>query len=165
MSRIDDLLIAPGATTSDRLWCYGTAALGAALALILAAGEGWPWWTIAAVTVIAFDLYGGAVVNATAAAKRKFHAPGRSPRHHLTFVAAHVQPFIMAWLVPGYTWMTAVATYIIAVAGAALVLKAHLPAAFAITILALTLVPSPDALFWFTPVLLIKLLLSYLSPP
>ncbi|MGI5519890.1 hypothetical protein ACQEUX_02905 [Micromonospora sp. CA-259024] len=164
MSRVDDALIGPGATVGDRFWCYGSATVGAALALTLAARQGWPWWTIATVTVVAFDLYGGAVVNATAAAKRRFHAPTRKSRHHLAFVAAHVQPFVMAWLVPGFTWVTAAAIYAVAVAGAALVLKAHRPAAFAVTVLGLTLAPTPDALFWFTPVLLIKLLLSYLDP-
>ncbi|MFF2086048.1 hypothetical protein ACFVVM_19910 [Nocardia sp. NPDC058176] len=164
MSTIDDVLIAPGATVSDRVLCYGTAIAGAVLAIALAVDEGWPWWTLAIVTVIAFDLFGGAVVNATAAATRKFHGPNRTDRHHLAFVAFHVQPFVLALVVPGFSWATALGIYGLALAGAVLVLRMGRPAAFAITVLGLTLLPAPDAVLWFTPVLLIKLLLSYLEP-
>ncbi|MGP3932964.1 hypothetical protein [Nonomuraea sp. KM88] len=165
MSRIDDVLIATGV---DRLLCYGAAVAGAALALHRALDAHWSWPAVVVVTIIALDLYGGAVVNATAAAKRKYHAPGRTARHHLIFVGIHVQPFLMAWLVPGFTWGAALAIYLIAWGGAAVLQFAppgvRHPAAFAIAVLGLTLVTVPQAVAWFTPVLLIKLLLSYLQP-
>ncbi|MFC0623613.1 hypothetical protein [Kribbella deserti] len=164
MGGINDVLIAPGATMSDRLVSYGSAVAGAALALVLAIRQEWPWWTVAVVTVVAFDLFGGAVVNASSAAKRKYQAPGRTARNHLLFVALHVQPFVLALLVPEFAWTTALAIYAIALGGAVLVLQGHRPTAFAITVLGLTVAPAPEAVFWFTPVLLIKLLLSYLDP-
>ncbi|MDO3645766.1 hypothetical protein [Nocardia mangyaensis] len=164
MSTIHNVLIAPGTTVSDRVLCYGTAVAGGVLAWALAVDEGWPWWTLAIVTVIAFDLFGGAVVNATSAATRKFHGPNRTARHHLAFVAFHVQPFLMALVVPGFTWATALGIYVLALAGAVLVLRVGRPAGFAIAVLGLTLLPAPEAVLWFTPVLLIKLLLSYLEP-
>lgn len=164
MSAVDSVLIAPGATRADRLLCYGTAVAGGVIASALAAGQGWPWWTMVVVTVIAFDLFGGAVVNATAAATRKFHGPGRTARHHLTFVALHVQPFVMALVIPEFGWATAAGIYALALVGAVAVLRVGRPAAFAITIVGLTLLPAPAAVLWFTPVLLIKLLLSYLEP-
>ncbi|TDD24477.1 hypothetical protein [Nonomuraea diastatica] len=168
MSRIDHVLIAPGAPGGDRLLCYGAASAGAALALHQALRADLPWRAVVVVTIIALDLYGGAVVNATAAAKRTYHAPGRTARHHLIFVGIHVQPFLMAWFVPAFTWDAALTIYLIAWGGAAALQFAppgvRRPAAFAIAVLGLTLVTVPQAVAWFTPVLLIKLLLSYLQP-
>jgi hypothetical protein len=138
----------------------------------LAVDAGLPALALAVVAVVAFDLFGGAVVNATAAAKRRFHGPGRGPRRHLGFVVAHVQPFALALVVPGFGWTVAAAIYGLVVAGAVVVLAAspwlRRPVAFAATTLAsavaLTVVTVPAALAWFAPVLLVKLLLGHLLP-
>lgn len=167
---LNDRLIAPGATRAESLLCYGTALTGAVVAAVLAAGL--PLLAVCVITLVAFDLYGGAVVNATTSAKRWYHREGRRARHHLAFVAIHVQPFLMAWAVPGFTWGVAATVYGVTLAGAVIVVAApaglRRPAAFAVTALALavltTVVSVPQEVAWFAPLLLIKLLLAYLQP-
>ncbi|MEV0387603.1 hypothetical protein [Nonomuraea sp. NPDC050643] len=168
-----DRMVAPGATRAEAGLSFGAAFAGAALALATALQGGMPALPAALVTVIAFDLYGGAVVNATSSAKRHYHRPDRTVRHHLAFVAVHVQPFLLAWAVPGFSWTAAVVVYGSVLAGAVCVtlVPAPLrrPAAFAATAFALvpvtSLISVPPELAWFAPLLLIKLLLAHLVPP
>lgn len=170
--RVTALLIAPGASAAEINLCFLAAGVGAALAAIGAAGAGLAPWSIAVLAVVAFDLVGGAVVNATTAAKRHFHRPDRGHWHQLAFVAAHVQPFLLALAVPGFGWAAAGVGYGLALAGAVAVLAAsprlRRPLAFAITALggvtALLVAPVPAFLAWVTPVLLIKLLLGHILP-
>lgn len=170
--RITALLVAPGASSAESGLCFLAAGVGSALAAIGAAGAGLAPWSIAVLAVVAFDLVGGAVVNATAAAKRRFHGPDRGRWHRLGFVAAHVQPFLLALTVPGFGWAAAAVGYGLALAGAVAVLavgpQIRRPLAFAITaigsVAALLAAPVPVFLAWVTPVLLIKLLLGHLLP-
>ncbi|MEU4547690.1 hypothetical protein [Nonomuraea dietziae] len=167
-----DRLIAPGATRGEVVVSFGTAFAGAALSVALAVGAGLPALAVGVIAVVAFDLYGGAVVNATRSAKLWFHRPGRTAKHHLGFVAIHVQPFILAWAVPGFGWTAAAVVYGSALTAALAVTATppplHRPVAFAATALALiwttSLVSVPDAVAWFAPLLLIKLLLAHLLP-
>ncbi|SDI76340.1 hypothetical protein SAMN05192558_112165 [Actinokineospora alba] len=167
-----DRAIAPGATRQEVLAGFGAALAGAVLALSLALDAHLPALSVAVVAVVAFDLFGGAVVNATDAAKRWYHGPGRTARHHLTFVALHIQPYLLAWTVPGVAWTAAAAIHGSALVGAVLVTVApapvRRPVAFAVTAFALTLTTSvvtlPPELGWFAPLLLIKLLLAHLLP-
>ncbi|GAB4585449.1 hypothetical protein [Nocardia sp. IFM 10818] len=166
---LGDHLIAPDATRGEQLLCYGTALLGSAGAVALALRAELSVLAVAVIAVVAFDLCGGAVVNATASATRHFHRPGRAGRHHLTFVAIHVQPFLLALVVPDFGWLSAAALYALALLGAVFVLvvpaQLRLPAGFAFVTLAL-LIPLglPAVLAWVAPVLLIKLLLAHLQP-
>lgn len=169
---LNSFLVAPGATRGESLAAYTTAVVGAAIATALMLSSNAPPVATVVVAVLALDLFGGAVVNATHSAKLRFHGPGRSARHHLGFVAAHIQPFVLALVVPDFTWATATAVYGVAVAGATGIATA--PAAlrraiaFALTALGLLVVTSllgvPGVLAWFAPVLLIKLLLSHMLP-
>ncbi|MEU0544523.1 hypothetical protein ABZ319_32085 [Nocardia sp. NPDC005978] len=169
---ITDHLIAPGATRGETGLALGTAFLGAAAAFALAVHAGYTALTIAVITFVAFDMFGGAVVNATTSAKHHFHRDSRTTRHHLGFVAIHVQPFLLAWATPGFTWATAAAIYATALCCALLITSSppnlRRPSAFAVTTFALVCVTAlltvPQALAWFAPVLLIKLLLAHLLP-
>ncbi|WP_030560018.1 hypothetical protein [Streptomyces aureocirculatus] len=170
---VDERLIGPGARPAERVVGYATGVLGGVLAGAGAVGAGWSSPAVAVVAVVAFDLFGGAAVNATSVAKRHFHRPGRTARHHLGFVAVHVQPFLLALVVPGFGWGTAAVVYALALTAALAVTRTpagpqRRPLAFAVTVLAIaaaTLVSTvPDELAWFTPVLLIKLLLAHLLP-
>ncbi|MFD9910357.1 hypothetical protein [Streptomyces sp. NPDC059063] len=169
---LDERLIGPGARAADRVTCYGTAAAGSVLATVLLAMDADPSWiSTTVVAVVAFDLFGGAAVNATAAAKRQFHRPGRTARHHLGFVAGHVQPFLLALAVPGFGWGAAAVVYAIVLGGAVVVTavpgEVRRPAAFGVTVLAVaaaTPVAVPDELAWLAPVLCVKLLIGHLLP-
>lgn len=167
-----DRLIAPGATRAEVGLGFGSAVCGAATGFALAATAGWSLLAVAVVTVIAFDLFGGAVVNGLTSAKRWYHRPGRTWVHHLGFVAAHLQPFILAAVAPGFGWAAAVVIYTVAMAGAVIVTGTpealRRPIAFAATAFGVVVVTSliavPQELLWFAPVLLIKLLLAHLLP-
>lgn len=169
---VDERLVGPGARPAERAVGYATAVLGGALAGAGAVAAGWSPLTVAVVAVVAFDLFGGAAVNATPAAKRHFHRPGRTARHHLGFVAVHVQPFLLALVVPGFGWGAAALVHVLALTAAVAVTLtpagARRPLAFAVTVLAIAVAALvstvPDGVAWFTPVLLIKLLLAHLLP-
>lgn len=169
---ITDRLIAPGATRSEAALCYSVAAAGGAWAGLLAWPTGGSVLMVVVVTLIGFDLFGGAVVNSTASAKSWFHRPGRDGRHHLAFVAIHLQPFLLAAVVPGFGWSSAAVIYGFVVVAAVAVIRAprrlRTPVAFAAAVLgsALTtaVLPVPTFLLWFGPVLLMKLLLAHLLP-
>lgn len=172
LTALDARLIGPGASPAERVTVYATAAGGCALAAGAAAADRMPGLAVAVVAVVAFDQFGGAVVNATATAKCRFHRPGRTRRHHFAFVAGHVQPFLLALVVPGFGWGAAGLVYGLAICGAALVLAvpAHVrrPVAFAVAVLATGAVAAfatvPAVLQWFAPVLLVKLLPAHLLP-
>lgn len=167
-----DRLIAPDATREEIALGYTAAVLGATTAGLLAWRAGQSAVVIVVVALVGFDLFGGAVVNATASAKRWYHRPGRSSRHHLGFVAAHIQPFILALLVPGFGWWTAAATYGIVFLAAAAVSSSPgrilTPVAFTCAVFGIAVTTAvltvPAFLLWFGPVLLVKLLLAHLLP-
>ncbi|MFD4441895.1 hypothetical protein ACFWPK_19180 [Nocardia sp. NPDC058519] len=169
---ITDRLIAPNATRSEATLCYSAAVTGGATAGLLAGYAGGSALVIAVVALVGFDLFGGAVVNATASAKRWFHRPGRDARHHLAFVAIHAQPFLLALVVPGFGWWTAAAIYGLVLAAAVVVTAVphdlRTPVAFAATVFGTAITTAvlavPTFLLWFGPVLLIKLLLAHLLP-
>lgn len=169
---ITDRLIAPDATRAEIALGYTAAASGAVTAGLMAWQAGQSPVVMAVVALVGFDLFGGAVVNATASAKLWYHRPGRSSRHHLGFVAAHVQPFVLALAVPGYGWWTAAAIYVMVLSAAVGVVSsprrvrtsvAFAGAVFGVAV-TVALLPVPGFLLWFGPVLFIKLLLAHLLP-
>ncbi|MEV6275772.1 hypothetical protein [Nocardia sp. NPDC051832] len=169
---LTDRLIAPDASRGEATCGYSAAILGASLVLVLGLHADLTGWRVAILTLVAFDMFGGAVVNSTCAAKRWYHRPGRTARHHLGFVAIHIQPFILALVVPGFTWPTAAAIYATAVLSALAVTVAaeplRRPIAFATTVFGILLSTSiltvPAVAAWFAPILLIKLLIAHLLP-
>lgn len=169
---LTDRMIAPGATRGEVTIGFSSAFGGAALAFGLAVHADYSFIAILVITLVAFDMFGGAVVNATGAAKLWYHRRGRTSAHHLGFVAIHVQPFLLAWAVPDFTWLAASIIYCLALVGALVVTAAppllRRPIAFGATAFAIVCATSmltiPHALAWFAPVLLIKLLLAHLLP-
>ncbi|BAD58575.1 hypothetical protein [Nocardia farcinica] len=172
LRRLNDTLVAPDASAGERLLGYGAASAGALVAVLAGVGAGWSILTVLVLGVVAFDLFGGATVNAMDAAKRWWHRPGQGPGRHLVFVAVHVQPFLVAWVVPGFGWITAAGLYLATLVAAGIVLATPLPyrrpVGFTVTTLTLAVVLAaaavPAAVAWFVPVLLIKLLLAHLQP-
>ncbi|MFI9509967.1 hypothetical protein [Nocardia sp. NPDC052566] len=172
MSKVTDRMIAPNATDGEVTLGFSAAFAGAAAAFLLAWHADLDLWRIVVVTVVAFDLFGGAVVNATSAAKCWYHRPGRHWPHHLGFVAIHLHPFILALVVPGFGWAAAAIIYALILGGAVFVTFApsllQRPIAFCATAFSMVVVTSvqelPHAVAWFAPVLLLKLLLAHLLP-
>lgn len=148
------------------------AMLGTALVALAAATIGAPdlaVWQLAVLMLLAVDLGGGVFVNASAAAKRWYHRPGVPGWHHWAFVAAHLHPFLVAWLFPEAGWRWAACLYAATVMAAAVVLGAplYLRRPVALTLAALILAalplaaPVPLHLAWIAPVFVIKLLIAH----
>jgi hypothetical protein len=177
LQRLDAALTAPDATSAERALGYGTALVGAALVVALAVapatGADLAGWQVALLALVGFDLFGGVAVNATVSGSRRFHAPG-TPRHRLVaFTAVHVHPLVVAALVPGLPWSTALVTYagiLAVVAVVALLVPGALraPVAFAgaavlVALLVTVLAPEPWVA-WIGPLLVLKLVLSHALP-
>jgi hypothetical protein len=165
-----DRTIGTGATRGEIELSVAGAVVGAVVAAVLALRAQMAPMAVAVVFAIALDGFGGVVVNATASNKRWFHRPGRTDQFHLLYVAAHVHPFVVALVVPGFTWMAATCVYAWVLV-AALVITAvpaslRRPTAFLFATVSIAVLISvstiPPALSWFPPVLIIELLLSHM---
>ncbi|ABP54803.1 hypothetical protein [Salinispora tropica] len=171
-SRLNDLLIAPGSTRMERWLSYLTAFVGAGVAAAIGAAAGYPSPIIVVLAVLGFDLFGGAVVNATAAVSRRFHTGVTAARRQVIFVAAHVHLPVLALILPAYPWSTAITLYagtltaavVVATAGPTSKRPLAFAAAAGLLVVAVTLLPTPPALAWLAPLLILKLLLGHLLP-
>ena len=120
---------------------------------------------------MAFDIVGGIATNATSAAKRWYHRPGRSLWQHFGFATLHVgYIFLVAWLFcPHFLKFFALhSAYLVLSALIVLTISPYLQRSAALLLLSggilLSLygVTSPAGLEWFPALLYIKLLVSHL---
>jgi hypothetical protein len=141
-----------------------------AVAVAVARSPGWSalQWVLA--MGVAFDFAGGVVANATSAAKRSLHRPGRT-RSRMLFYAGHVHPLVLP-LAFSVSWTAAAALYAGMLAAATLVELAPRdvaqPVAFAAVAAGLLMACGagwPIGLEWFAPVYLLKLVGAYAVPP
>jgi len=168
-----DRFIGPGATAAE-VWLQLGAALGLAALLLgfsLGAAEApWSALQVGLLALLAVDMTGGVITNATSAAKRWYHRPGQGPGAHLAFVLPHgAHLALLAWAFPEMGWSFALACFLYLVAAAGLVLLAPLylqrPLALAVYVGALLLnlvLAPPAALAWVAPVFFLKLLVAHL---
>lgn len=169
-----DKFVGPGATNAEEVVQLG---LGAVIAIALVAlfWQGatpdttiWQW---AFVVVLALDIGGGIVTNATSAAKRWYHRAGHGKRQHFLFICAHMLHLgLAAWLFAD----NPVAFFGIAagalVLGTLIILFTPLylqrPVAFGVATLFILLSFVPllalPNLNWLLPLLALKLLLGHL---
>lgn len=102
-----DRLVGPGATSAE-LWLQLGPATVAGMALPLYAilsGLGWSLVQLLVAGVLAFDMTGGIVTNATSSAKRWYHREGAGFWQHLGFILLHgAQVFLVTWLFLGMDW-------------------------------------------------------------
>jgi hypothetical protein len=168
-----DTFFGPG-TTRAEAWIIAVASLAAAIALPLYAalkGLGWSAAHYTVGTLIAADMAGGIVTNATSSAKRWYHRAGQAARRHFTFVAVHVvHIFLVAWLFRSMDWLyfTAMSGYLLATALVIVKIPLYLqrPVAMGffaavIPLHAYAFAPTPG-LEWFIPFLFLKLLVGHL---
>lgn len=166
-----DRLAGPGATPAENVlnltWTLLFTVLVVSYALLKPLG--WSPLQLAVVALFAFDVAGGVSVNASPSARRWWHRPGQSRWVPLRFVLAHLHPFALALLFPGFSWGGAALLYGYAVGAAlAIVLAPHplqRPLAFVLyalsLLLTLYLVGTPTGLEWFAPLYFLKLLLAH----
>ncbi len=168
-----DRLIGPGATTAELVLQFAPS-VGAAIAAPLYASTlpmNWTPWQLGAIALLGFDLAGGVLTNATAAAKRWYHRPGQGWQQHLTFVSIHLFHIgLVALLFRGGDglFFAGVASYLLFAAGLILASPLYLQRPVALGLFGLALlgdrylfVPTPG-LEWFLPLFFLKLLVSHL---
>jgi len=168
-----DRFVGPGATRAELALELGFTMLGG-VAMLVYAQTSFPQWSIVQICVavlLAFDMAGGVVTNATSSAKRWYHRTGQGTRQHLQFVALHVAHlFIVAWLFRSGDWLYALVFSIYLLLAAFGILRTTLclqrPLALGLTGVAIVMglivfTPTPG-LEWFIPLLFLKLLVSHL---
>ena len=159
------------ATYAEVILPLATGAVGAGLALFLTATSNnqLQWWQWLLVAVIAFDIAGGVTANSTVAASREHHTGKRWKP--VGFAAAHIQPFVLAILVPGYALTLAALTWVAAVLGASIVILTphHLKRAVSLAYCAIVIgALQPHGLepevAWLAPMFLLKLVAAHAVP-
>ncbi len=169
-----DRFIGPGASGTEQMLILASSAL-AALAVVYFARTGrWGWslgqYLIAA--LLALDIVGGIVTNATSSAKRWYHREGQGFWQKFGFVALHVlHIFLVAWLFRGFDVVFLVAFSLLLLASALVVLAVPLYVQRSVALLhvcvamfvSLYLFSPTKGLEWFIPFLFIKLLVSHLT--
>lgn len=172
-----DKFIGPGATQAE-LWLQLLGGLGltAVLALtILSQRHALNWntgqWII--FLLLAFDLSGGILTNATATAKRWYHRPGQRAIDHFGFVAVHgVHLALIAWLFRDGDWLFFAIYYGYLLGATAVILRTPLYLKRPLTLLLYSgilllnssyILPAPG-FGWFIPFFYLKLLVAHLLP-
>ena len=168
-----DRFIGPGATSAE-LWLQLLPAVGAAIAAPLYASTllvDWSPWQLGLIAFLGFDLVGGVLTNATAAAKRWYHRPGQGWKQHMTFVSLHLLHIgAVAWGLRGgdLTFFVVVVGYLLLASGAILASPDYLQRPIALGLYGFSLLgplyvfaPTPG-LEWFLPLFFLKLLVSHL---
>lgn len=168
-----DRFIGPGATPAE-LMLQLVPSLGAAIAAPLYALTlpiDWTPWQLGAIAVLGFDLVGGVLTNATAAAKRWYHRPGQGWRQHMIFVGVHLFHIgLVALLFRGGDglFFAGVAGYLLLAAGLILGSPLYLQRPIALGLYGLALLgdrylfAATPGLEWFLPLFFLKLLVSHL---
>jgi hypothetical protein len=134
--------------------------------------NGFPWSLIQyfLATLIAFDMVGGIVTNATSSAKRWYHRPGQGFKEHFSFIALHIgYIFLVAGLFRSMDWVYFGVLQVLLLLAAWIILSAPLylqrPLAFGVAVVASLINGygfSPTfGLEWFIPFLFLKLIASH----
>lgn len=168
-----DRFIGPGATRAELALQFGLptlAAIGAALHAHHAVG-GWSWLQYAVCFMLAFDIAGGVVTNATSTAKRWYHRRGQGFQQHFRMVSLHLfHLVIVAWLYLSLdlSWFAVTGAFLLVSAAVVLAVPQYLQRPVAVTVYACALLLSiyvvrqPPGLEWFLPLFYLKLLVSHL---
>ena len=168
-----DRFIGPGATSAElvlQLLPSVVAAIAAPL-YALTLPIDWAPWQLGAIAILGFDLVGGILTNATAAAKRWYHRPGQGWRQHMAFVSMHLfHVGLVALLFRGGDglFFVGVSSYLMLAAGLILASPLYLQRPVALGVYGLVLIcdrtlftPTPG-LEWFLSLFFLKLLISHL---
>ncbi|PKN87239.1 MAG: hypothetical protein CVU46_05135 [Chloroflexi bacterium HGW-Chloroflexi-8] len=160
--------------TKNEFWLILIPALLAGLAApfyALYTGLNWTTIQLFVVGIIAFDLVGGVVTNATSTAKRWYHRPGQGWFQHMEFVAVHaVHIFLVTWLFRNGDWIYFFVYFAYLLIASLIITRVQLflqrPVALLLFIgvflLNMYIVTPSAGLEWFVPIFFMKLLVSHL---
>jgi len=168
-----DKFVGPGQTRAE-CWLILIPSLLAGIAAPLYAtyaGLGWTSAQLFIASLLALDLMGGVITNATATAKRWYHRGGQGRRQHMGFIAVHaLHLFLAAWLFRDKDWAYFAVFYGYLMAASLVILGVPLylqrPAALLLLVGAILFnfyaLPPAPGMEWFAPVFFLKLLVSHL---
>lgn len=168
-----DRVFGPGATRAELALTFipSLLAVAALLTYALVANLGWNIWQFGIALLMATDLVGGLISNATASSKRWWHRAGQGFRQHFLFVAGHIVfPLAVAIFFRNGDWLWFGVVYGYLLAAAAIVLSSprYLQRPVALVVFGGALLlqlyafsPTPG-LEWFVPFLFLKLIVCHL---
>lgn len=168
-----DRFVGPGATATENILILSVPIVAVVLLLVYVTQKPVTWTPLQTVlaALLALDMAGGVVANATSAAKRWYHRPGQTARHHLAFVAVHaVQLLIVSLAFRDADWDYFAITYgyLMVAAFVIVCVPLYLRRSLALLLYMVALglqvyifIPMPG-LEWFLPVFYLKLLVSHL---
>jgi len=170
-----DKFIGPGATRAELVLQFGVALLAPILLIVYVTQNDLNWTPLQLIVgaIIALDMAGGVVTNATSAAKRWYHREGQGFRQHFIFVLIHVlQPFLVVvfFRPDDWTFLAVVYGYLLLSSLLIMAMPLYLQRPVAMTLLmgaflihSYVLTPTAG-LEWFIPLFYTKLLISHLLP-
>lgn len=167
-----DRMVGPTATAAEQGITLAVATLWTVVVCGYAiyASLGWSTLQLLVIAVMTFDLAGGVTAASSVSGRRWWHRAEKTSRDHLTFVAVHVHPFVLAALFPGVTWAVATTLYVSLLLASGLILRVG-PTLRRMTALALfslwVLFAAYHSLFptgleWFGTLLYLKLFVGHL---
>lgn len=170
-----DRFTGPAATTAELILQFLPSLIAAALAPTYAITQNLDWtpWQLVIAAILALDLVGGVLTNATATAKRWYHRPGQGFRQHFNFVLLHIlHVAVVAWLFRGgdLLFFILVSGYLLVASVIILQCSSYLQRPIALGLYGLVLLgsiygvtPTPG-LEWFLNLFFLKILVSHLLP-
>lgn len=168
-----DRFVGPGATQAELILQFLFPIIAATGAVVYAwhATNDWSLWHFIVCALLAFDVTGGIITNATSAAKRWYHRPGQNWPQHLGFVAVHVVHLVfVSWLFLDFdiSWLVVAALFLMFASCIIVWTRLYLQRPVALILygvsllLSLYILESPLGLEWFLPFFYLKLLVSHL---
>lgn len=168
-----DKLTGPGATKAEVFIQFFFPFAFAVALVTVSVIKGWDWNLLQMIIagLLAMDMLGGVITNATSSGKRWFHRNGQSFKKHMGFIFIHIIQLmlIMAFFDMG-NWQFVLISYVYLILASFIIGKVHLylqrPIAMGLTAigicLSLYVIPLPSHFEWFLPFFYIKLLISHL---
>jgi hypothetical protein len=169
-----DKFIGPGATRAE-LALQTFLPVVAAIAAPLYASylvEGWSLIQYVVCFLLAFDIAGGVITNATSNAKRWYHRAGQNFKQHFAFVSVHLfHLFVVSWLYLAFDagWLLIAGGYLFVAAIVILLVPQYLQRPIALVtyvcalLVSMYLLQQPVGLEWFLPLFYLKLLVCLLQ--
>jgi len=168
-----DQLIGPDATRTEVALQLIVSVLAAILAPLYASQvvEDWSLLQHIICSVLAFDIGGGIITNATSSAKRWYHRPGQGFIQHFGFVLLHLLHLFLVsylYLALNIGWILIAGGYLLFSAVVILLVPLYLQRPIGMLTYACGLLSAlyglsqPLGLEWFLPLFYLKLLVSHL---
>ncbi|RBP83814.1 hypothetical protein EBI01_09865 [Marinomonas rhizomae] len=168
-----DRFIGPGATPAEVLLQTLLPLVAALVAVVYGMLQmpEWSYLQLFMCGLLALDISGGIITNATSTAKRWYHRSGQSIRQHMNFILLHfLQLFLVAYFFLSFdwVWLMVAGGYLVVSALIILMTSVYLQRPVAMILYSMAFLISlyglaqPEGMEWFLPLFYCKLLVSHL---